>query len=980
MANYSGVVVSSGGLVVSSGESAAFTEVLRWGSMYVSGGYAEGTMICPDGIEFVDSGGVDSGAAISGYYYLENGMYAYAKQQLYYGGSAIGATLGVCGRQEVYWDGFASDTLVQGLGYQVIYCNGVARGTVASGYSVNYNGNNYGYVARILVSSGGIASDSVLMNICRIVVYQGGSAVNTFISSGVMSAYGTVDATTVGGLQFIMSGGVARNTRLIGTGYQEIYYGGVAEDTTILQGYQYVLGGKAVRTVLSGGGQAVIDGTVESTRIIHGYQRLESAMANNTIIESAARQYVNKFGAAFKTVVMSGGSQIVSGDGYAWKSFISAGGYQIVYGGGMVADTYIAAGGKTTLYSSATIASTLTLAGTLAVLGPVTLDGVDMTLELTSPNSTAMISVMDYLSSANSYTVKSDDTIAMGSYLLATGCSGFDGVITIIDGGIEVGTVSVAEVLRTDFDRCYILSVGNGRLTLSKDIIRQSVMLFSGGTKVYGGPLIYDAVLEEHGSADSMCVYLGGSALNTSIGSGGRQTVYGVASGATITSGGLMEVFSGGRSVSGTVKSEAVALISGGEARNFRIESGGYLVASSGALLTETTVAFGGSAAFTSMCSATNLVVESGGRVDAFRTVISGMSVASGGYVSLSAATLTGDVSLAGTLFCSNTIYTDNCNISLRVDRHTADDDFFCSASAFDRADYTVVVADGDQPDGTYKLLSNIGYHRFTITINTVSGDTVGTMWWPTASSMFANDRLYTLEAGSGGLTLTIDSTIPICMYKDDVLVERAKWAYNLTVAESDSVDRLVVSSGGIVSGVTIGDGGEIYAGTGAVISSTGVYYGGRFYANECTAERIDIWSGGEMYAESGAQIKNIIISKAGKAFVTAQAMVNGVSFNGAGDIWVSSGGIVTGAIRATIAGNVWIEAGGMATDAELYGIPQVTVQSGGVVSGTAIGSQTHVYVSSGGEVRAISLLPYGSMTVYSGGLAEDIDIRKGYV
>ncbi|HBE6341245.1 TPA: autotransporter outer membrane beta-barrel domain-containing protein [Escherichia coli] len=122
--------------------------------------------------------------------------------------------------------------------------------------------------------------------------------------------------------------------------------------------------------------------------------------------------------------------------------------------------------------------------------------------------------------------------------------------------------------------------------------------------------------LESGGTSSSMSLSAGDTATNTTINSGGFQSVHsgGSATSTTINSGGFQSVHSGGSATSTTINSRGQQRVSsGGSATGTTINSGGQQSVYSGGSATSTTINSGGMLSVSSGGSAVDITQNSGG-------------------------------------------------------------------------------------------------------------------------------------------------------------------------------------------------------------------------------------------------------------------------------------------------------------------------------------------------------------------------------
>jgi len=230
-----------------------------------------------------------------------------------------------------------------------------------------------------------------------------GTTISTTINAGTQYVYGTADQTiignsgTVGGIQYVESGGRATGTTVNWRGEQDVYAGAVASGTTVL-GKQIVYGSAEHTNVGDGppGGEQDVYGTATDTtltvskQIVYqggtatgttltgitfigiipkpvgfvlypiGSTQFVWGTAVNTNMSFASHQYV--YGTAINTtlntytgpanVAYDHGGQYVETGGTATGTTINSGCQQTVYAGGSASSTMVA-GGSQSVYGSA---------------------------------------------------------------------------------------------------------------------------------------------------------------------------------------------------------------------------------------------------------------------------------------------------------------------------------------------------------------------------------------------------------------------------------------------------------------------------------------------------------------------------------------------------------------------------------------------------------------------------------------------------
>jgi autotransporter passenger strand-loop-strand repeat protein len=204
----------------------------------LSGGTATSTSIADGALETVSSGGVDLGADSIG------------TQIIAAGGLTSGSVLefnpeGAGGVQDIF--GTALDTLVRGNAVVVVENGGSATGTTVS----DFGGEE--------ITAGGLSLSSVISPTATQDV--NGSAVDATILGGVQIVHSggfSFDAAVIDGTEIISSGGAAALTS-VADGSQEIDAGGTASGVVVDDlGIQTLSGGTVAGVVVSSGGVQVI--------------------------------------------------------------------------------------------------------------------------------------------------------------------------------------------------------------------------------------------------------------------------------------------------------------------------------------------------------------------------------------------------------------------------------------------------------------------------------------------------------------------------------------------------------------------------------------------------------------------------------------------------------------------------------------------------------------------------------------------------
>jgi autotransporter passenger strand-loop-strand repeat protein len=288
---------------------------------------------------------------------------------------------------------------------------------------------------------------------------------------------------------------------------------------------------------------------------------LSGGTADNIVVLSSGIEAINFGGAASGTTVSNGGIQYDAGTASA--TTVSSGGAQIVFGS--AAGTTVEGGGNQQVTSGGTAS------GTAVSSGGIQYDAGTASATTLSGGGTEIV-----FGSAASTTILSGATQQVVSGGLAS-------ATTISSGGIQydAGTASATTISNSGTQVVFASADGT--------------IIDSGGTQQ---------------------VVAGGLASNTTISSGGIQYDAGTASG-TVLSGGVQAVY--GSAANTTVDSGGYELVvSGGSISGATIGTGGTLELGSGASAGSSTIVFAGGALRLDDAVAYNFLVASFGVPDAF--------------------------------------------------------------------------------------------------------------------------------------------------------------------------------------------------------------------------------------------------------------------------------------------------------------------------------------------------------------------------
>jgi len=602
----SGASVESGGqLHVSSGGTAMD---IVWTPCVGSVSVAEGAYVTfareYSGVYFGSGDRLISHAAALDGLTLNSAAGAYVMSD----GTASGATVGSSGSMFVFSGGIASDVAVGPGGYLSVSSGGLVKdATLLNGSLHVFSG---GYALAIVVSSGG-----------RMSLASGGTAVGVYLMDSMRMSAGRIVGV------MISSGG-----RMIADG-GTLEYNVVCSD-----GGLFVGGGAATGTTVISGGSAVFSGGTADTVLVESGGSLEilsGAIAFGVEISSGGGMTVSHGGSVHETM-LSGGMTVADG-GSVKSTTVMYGGTANINSGGAASGTLISAGGTMTL-NGGTICDTVIRGGSLVIVsGTLTgycnftngylsaADGAILNLDLTrmQPGVAAKISRLPSISGDWSLTVTVDaDNQAEGLYLLADGVYGFDRTITVLGtDGTALGALACGETVAIG-ETTYTLSLsgsslalqvgddvtplpytsdglafgGSSRSVRSGEVFHDTTVLYGGQLIVASGGTAIDTTLAEETAR--LEVMFGGDASGATVLSGGgiQITRGGVLNGATVSATGGIYIYDGGIAYGANVTEDGnLHICSGGIASGLTISSGGTLWLHAGGTATDITLASGAS-------------------------------------------------------------------------------------------------------------------------------------------------------------------------------------------------------------------------------------------------------------------------------------------------------------------------------------------------------------------------------------------------
>jgi autotransporter passenger strand-loop-strand repeat protein len=300
----SGTIVSQGGSETITVSGSALQDVILSGGIeyVVNGGNASGTVVSNGGIEWVQSSSFDSGAILSsgGIEYIESG------------GTATGTIVSSGGMEVVLSGGIASATQVLSGGTEVISAGGVELPSEV--HSPDAGGTG------AIVSSGG----ALAVGDARIgdgMIFTAAVQLAATMVSGVTLKSGAVldlsrPIVSSGGRERISSGAATAATLVRSGGVATILAHGLARETVLSGGYEFVYG-KAYGTVVHyGGHEVVLAGATDAGSLIgFGGQEIVSfggaadaatVFADGTLFVASGGELVGGLGIRAGNAVISG--------------------------------------------------------------------------------------------------------------------------------------------------------------------------------------------------------------------------------------------------------------------------------------------------------------------------------------------------------------------------------------------------------------------------------------------------------------------------------------------------------------------------------------------------------------------------------------------------------------------------------------------------------------------------------------------------
>lgn len=374
--------------------------------------------------------------------------------------SAINALYGgdfvICGEVEdlngyyngyrIYGSGLLRDSLIQG-GTLVVSDGGIIRDCEITSRHTNVSIGSGGFAESVRYMGGGNYSPLPYFS-----VYEAGLAVSTYLFNAHMNVFsgGQVSGTVLDRYAYInLSGGLAVDTLANQNGTITIYSGGTALRTTNLMDQIFISdGGLGLETLLFGGSQTVLRGGLTSDTMLASRGTLiisNGGCATGAILSNGGRLIADHGGTAKDIHAVRDGAVLVESEGRVENVQIDAYNMMLVSGRGRAEDVSVLSGGEVYLQNGAVLGGRLRLADGAIVSAHVSAT-IDFDLAK-ADSTTALLDNLSAVSGAPVYTVTVSGDTGEGSYLLAGGAAKFAGTITVQDGTMKYGTLSVDDPL-----------------------------------------------------------------------------------------------------------------------------------------------------------------------------------------------------------------------------------------------------------------------------------------------------------------------------------------------------------------------------------------------------------------------------------------------------------------------------------------------------------------------------------------------------
>ena len=553
--------------------------------------------------------------------------------------------------------------------------------------TLDHGGDGIDTYAAWYVSSG-VTSTGLFVWDEDVVMYvaKGGTVNNTTLhAGGMMEVNGTANNTFVyeNSYMYVAKGGTANNTIVDFDGTMLVSSGGTANNTTINYGgcINIISGGTTLEIRENGGDVYIqnganvtfvsntIDGEILNTHHMTVHQ---NTVANRTIVNKNCSILVYSGGIANYTTVDYYGSMNVYSGGTAKNTTVNGGFLDIESTGKHTGNLLLTSGATVSAYAGSII---------------------DFTVSERKSTDDYLINNLSLISGTPTYTITVSSTQEDGTYKLAQGAENFNGSISIGDGTLNYGSITVNGEDFVHNNVTYSLDKEEGNLLLNINTPPQYILIYSSGTLTSSYKEIDGAILVSgnnnlmHISSGGIAnntmaseswihVSSGGIANNTNVNSQSYMYVYndGTVNDTTVNYQGYMAISSGAVANNTTLNSGFIILYSGGIANHLSINSGIISIQSGGTALAIKEnggyVSIENGANVTFVSNAINGLTISNGMTVHKNTIANSTSITSMGKIMISSGGVANDTIVnSGRIYihshglANNTIVNSSCEM-----------------------------------------------------------------------------------------------------------------------------------------------------------------------------------------------------------------------------------------------------------------------------------------------------------------------------
>ena len=726
----------------------------------------------------------------------------------------------------------------------------------------------------------------------------------------------------------VTSGVALQNATISSGGWVYVSSGGVINDATIYSdGHLFIYSEALISNTIISGGEVKGSGTIYNTTLSSGSLILGSGVARNTTVNSGGTMNVLVSGVAYDSIINSGGIMKINNCD-VYNTIVSSGGELSISNDGIIR-------GRLQIESGAVVS---------AYTGAI----VDFTLKGRSADSDYLVNDLSRIYGTPTYTITVDINQGFGSYKLAQGAADFTGSITISDGTVNYGTVTVnGENLIYD-NKIYSLILNEGDLTMNiiYSETAPGVFIYDNEELVFSG----NAVNETTVNKDSeLHVLAGGTATTTTVNENGFLYVFsgGVADSAAINPGGSIEIASGGTAtnitaVEGAKLALAVApntyiqgtsagsdfAVSDATLSGFQVNAGNYIGVSNGGIAAQVAINDSG-----------KMYIYNGG-------IANETSVNAGGVLYVSKGGIAND-----------TIVNSDGRVNV-FSNGTASD------TTIDRGGEMYVYNNGVADD---------------VTVN-------------------PGGKLYVLSDGSANIAFTpwkgtssIDSNAVVTSLGPDAAIYYGNSGAGL-ISKGDAISQLNITegnemyvySGGNANDIQISENGTMKVSSGGTVDNVIVDPDGELNVNSCATVTNIVAASGAKLRIAVAENTHIQGTVADSAFEMKDAYISGYTVTSGGRITICDNGVVddillSGGPKESAVENdciMYISSGGVANRTDVNNA-RISAFSGGVASDTLVNSNGSMFISSGAVAENTTINGYGLVRVLNGGTATNVVVRK---